>query len=54
MQDVGRVNVLETAADLVDKVLVVRICERLATADDLVQIGFHEFLHEIAKIKQVI
>lgn len=42
MQDVGRVNVLETAQDLVDEGLEVGICQWLAAADDGSQIAFHQ------------
>ena len=42
MEDVGRVNVLQTAQDLVDKGLEVGVCEWLTRADDRSQITLHE------------
>lgn len=42
VQDVGRVDVLKTAEDLVDEGLEVGIGQRLAGADDSSQITFHQ------------
>lgn len=47
MQDVGRVNVLETAKDLVDEGLEVSICQWLTTTDDGGQIALHQLFIQI-------
>ena len=47
MQDVGRVDVLQTAEGLVNERLEVRICQRLTAADDGRQIAVHQlFIQE--------
>ena len=47
VQDVGRVNVLETAENLVDEGLEVGVGQGLATADDSCKITLHEFLVQV-------
>jgi hypothetical protein len=46
---IGAMDVFETTADLIHKVLEMRIRERLARADDLMKIGFHQFLYKVTK-----
>lgn len=53
MEDVGRVNVLEAAEDLVDEGLVVGVCEGLTGADDGVEVCFEEFDVEVDRVKVV-
>lgn len=48
VQDVGRVDVLETTEDLVDEGLEVGIGQRLAGADDRSQITFHQLCRIIS------
>ena len=47
VQDVGRVDVLETAEDLVDEGLEVGVGQGLATADNGSQITFHQLLVQV-------
>ena len=42
MQHVGRVNVLESAQQLVQEILHVLVGEGLRRADDFVQVGVHQ------------
>lgn len=48
VQDIGRVDVLETTEDLVDEGLEVGIGQRLAGADDSRQITFHQLCRIIS------
>jgi hypothetical protein len=50
MQDVGRVDILQTAKDLIDKGLEVRIGQGLARSDDSGKIAFHEFWQTISYV----
>lgn len=43
MENVGRVDVLEAAEDLVDERLEMCVGEGLAAADDSREIAFHQF-----------
>jgi hypothetical protein len=54
VQHVRRVDVLETAESLVDERLEVRIAERLARADDCVQVGLHQLLVEVYLVEVAI
>lgn len=47
VHDVGGVDVLEAAEDLVHEILHVFIRERLVGDDDLVQVRVHEFRHDV-------
>jgi len=51
VQYVGRVDVLQTAERLVNEGLEVRVRERLARADDGVEVGLHELFVEIHLIE---
>jgi hypothetical protein len=42
VEDIGGVDVLQTAQDLVDEGLEVGVCKGLARADDGCQVAFHE------------
>jgi hypothetical protein len=44
MQDICRVNVLQSSADLVDEILEMRVGELLLRANNLVKVRFHKFL----------
>lgn len=46
---VGTVNVFQTSADLIDKILKVSICQGLTGSNDLMKIGFHQLLDEITR-----
>ena len=48
MEDIGRVNILEAATDLVDKELEMGVGQGLLRPDDLVKICLHEFLDQVA------
>ena len=50
MEDVCRVDVLETAQDLVDEGLEVCIGQGLAGSDDGCQIAFHEFCTVVSMV----
>jgi hypothetical protein len=50
VEDIGRVDIFESSTELVDKVLEMSIRQGLFRADNLVQIGFHEFLDQVAGI----
>lgn len=47
VQDVGRVDILEAAEDLVDKGLEVGVGQRLATADDGSQVTLHKLFVQV-------
>ena len=47
VEDVGRVDVLEPAQDLVDEGLVVGVGEGLSGSDDGVEIGLHQLLVQV-------
>ena len=47
MQDIGRVDVLETAENLVDEGLEVGVGQGLAAADDSCKITLHQFLVQV-------
>lgn len=53
VQHVGRVDVLESTQNLIQKVLEVGVGERLLRADNLVHVSLHEFLHHINLFKIV-
>ena len=53
MEDIGGVNVLEAAEDLIDERLVVGVCEGLTGADDGVEVCFEEFDVEVNGVKVV-
>ena len=54
MDDASRVDVEQAAQDLVDKVLHVLVCECLARADDLRQVGVHQVRHHVHVVKRVV
>ena len=53
VQHLGRVDVLETAEDLVNKILEVAVGELLVRADDLVQVRLHELLDHVDLVEVV-
>jgi hypothetical protein len=50
VEDVRRVYILETAQDLVDKGLEMRVGEGLTGSDDGCQIALHEFYYDISRV----
>lgn len=60
MQNISRVNIFQTAEDLVNKILNMVDCKRLFAVNNTMQVCLHEILYKIAiniiklKIKEII
>ena len=50
MDDLGRVDVLESSQELVEEKLVVLFGERLLTFDDLGEVSVHHFRNDVSKL----